>query len=130
MTDPDFPEHLRAFIQQNIANVDAAEVLLFLAGAPDRWLTPLELAAELRPAALDESAARRYLAFFESRGLARQSGDRYQYRRVSPETEATIEALVKAYNERPVTLVRMIYTLKDEKIRSFADAFRLKKKDS
>jgi hypothetical protein len=31
------------------------------------------------------------------------------------------------YNERPVTLVRVIYSPKDDKIRSFADAFRLKK---
>jgi hypothetical protein len=38
-----------------------------------------------------------------------------------------VHALTRVYNARPVTMVRMIYTLRDEKIRSFADAFRIKK---
>ena len=51
----------------------------------------------------------------------------YRYSPASPELDALVRALTKVYNERPVTLVRMIYAPRDEKIRSFADAFRLKK---
>jgi hypothetical protein len=36
--------------------------------------------------------------------------------------------LALAYKERPVTLFRVIYALRDLKIQSFADAFKLKRK--
>jgi hypothetical protein len=38
-----------------------------------------------------------------------------------------VTQLAKVYNERPVTLIRMIYALKDTKIQSFADAFKIRK---
>ena len=38
-----------------------------------------------------------------------------------------LATLAQAYEQRPVTLVRLIYALRDRKIRSFADAFRLRK---
>ena len=36
--------------------------------------------------------------------------------------------LAQAWEQRPVTLVRLIYALRDSKIRSFADAFNLRRK--
>lgn len=39
-----------------------------------------------------------------------------------------IATLEKVYRERPVTLFRVIYGLRDAKIRSFAEAFNLRKK--
>lgn len=39
-----------------------------------------------------------------------------------------IGTLEKVYRERPVTLFRVIYGLRDAKIRSFADAFKLTKR--
>ena len=38
-----------------------------------------------------------------------------------------VRTLAQAYSERPVTLIRVIYALRDSKIRSFADAFRVRK---
>ena len=38
-----------------------------------------------------------------------------------------VRTLAQAYNDRPVTLTRMIYALRDPKIQSFADAFKLRK---
>lgn len=35
--------------------------------------------------------------------------------------------LSQAYEQRPVTLVRLIYALRDRSIQSFADAFKLRK---
>jgi hypothetical protein len=39
-----------------------------------------------------------------------------------------LETLEKVYRERPVTLFRVIYGLRDAKIRSFAEAFKLTKR--
>jgi hypothetical protein len=38
-----------------------------------------------------------------------------------------LATLAQAYEQRPVTLVRLIYALRDRKIRSFAAAFKLRK---
>jgi hypothetical protein len=44
-----------------------------------------------------------------------------------PAFQAHVATLAQAYEERPVTLIRLIYALRDRKIRSFADAFKLRK---
>ena len=44
-----------------------------------------------------------------------------------PDTEGHVRTLAQAYEQRPVTLIRLIYALRDSKIRSFADAFKLRK---
>jgi len=46
---------------------------------------------------------------------------------VDDATRAHLATLAQAYEERPVTLFRIIYALRDAKIRSFADAFKLRK---
>jgi hypothetical protein len=45
-----------------------------------------------------------------------------------PTFQAHVKILAQAYEERPVTLIRLIYALRDGKIRSFAEAFNLRKK--
>jgi hypothetical protein len=128
MTDPDFPQALRAFIQDTIPNVEAAEVLLLLARDRRATLQLERIVEGLRSTALDPGAVKRYLARFQERSLVVQLKDgAYQFDPASPALDEVVRALAKAYNERPVTLVRLIYSLKDEKIRSFSDAFRLKK---
>jgi DNA-binding MarR family transcriptional regulator len=128
MTDPDFTDELRSLIQETIPTLDAAELLLLLAQHRDRPYSVRAIIEAMKPTAVSESTARRYLQQFESRGLVSPcENESYQYAAVTPELEAAVRALTRVYNERPVTLVRMIYSLKDEKIRSFADAFRLKK---
>ena len=128
MTDPDFPDALRSFIQEAIPTVDAAELLLALLRTPERPLELREILDSMGSAAPSESAARHYLTTFNTRGIVAAYGERYQYAPENSDIDAAVRALARVYNERPVTLVRTIYAPKDDKIRSFADAFRLKKK--
>ena len=44
-----------------------------------------------------------------------------------PAVQGHLRTLSQADVERPVTLIRLIYALRDRKIRSFADAFKLRK---
>ena len=127
-SDPDFPQELQSFIQDTIPSVDAAELLVLLARDPQREYSASGAVDAMRPTAVTEPAARRYLLHFLARGLvAAPKEDSYRYDPASPELDTMVRALTRVYNERPVTLVRMIYAPKDEKIRSFADAFRIKK---
>ena len=128
MTDPDFPDALRSFIRDAIPDVDAAELLLLLARNAERDFDLRTLLGELRPSVVTEAVARRHLTQFQERGLvvSSQPGT-YRYSPSTPQLDEAVRALTRVYNERPVTMVRTIYALRDEKIRSFADAFRIKK---
>ena len=127
MTQPDIPDNLRGFIHDCIPHVDAAEVLLALSADPSRAFTLEELLDALRPADISEATVEKYLARFESCGLVAREDGAYRYTPTSAECEIAVSALAKLYNERPVTLVRMIYAPKDDQLRAFADAFKIKK---
>jgi hypothetical protein len=128
MSDPDFPEALRVFIRDNIPDVDAAELLLQLARDRDRPYDLHTLLSDLAPTAISDAVARKHLTAFQERGLVVSTrANTYQYSPSTPQLDAAVHALTRVYNARPVTMVRMIYALRDEKIRSFADAFRIKK---
>ena len=126
MSDPDFPEELCSFITHSVPSVEAAEMLLLLWRHRERTWAPGEIAREMHPTLIAEPAARRLLDLFLARTLVAKVGDDcFRYQPESQELGGIVSALAKAYNERPVTLVRMIYALKDAKIQSFAEAFRI-----
>lgn len=111
-------------------SVDAAELLLALARDPQRaWLAG-ELARSLQPhSTISDADTQRYLDQFQAAGLTvTESDGRRRYRPASDAVAAHVGMLALAYKERPVTLFRVIYALRDLKIQSFADAFKLKRK--
>ena len=101
------------------------------------------MAAELR---IDAGSAAQRLARLEEGGLfarahpavgsaggggAGEAGPAFRY---APRTEAlgrSADGLAAAYNERPVTLVRLLYSRPQppSPVQSFADAFRIRKPD-
>jgi len=98
-----------------VPSVDAAEQLLALASDPERWWQRAELPD--------------YLEEFQAAGLLAAGPDgRFQYRPLDDARAAYVRVLAQAYKERPVTLFRVIYALRDLKIQSFADAFKLRRK--
>lgn len=128
MEDAQFSDEFCRFLQTTLPSVDAAELLLLLARDPARWWSVPEIVAALRPAPLTEADVTRVLEALQGRGLVAQGPDRrVQYRPGSEELAGYVRTLAQAYSERPVTLIRVIYALRDSKIRSFADAFKLRK---
>ncbi|HUS24274.1 MAG TPA: hypothetical protein VM369_04950 [Candidatus Binatia bacterium] len=116
MEDADFSDDFVRFLQEGVPSVQAAELLLQLAADP---------AAEVRPR---DAAEAKILQSFHAGGLAMASVDQaYQYRPANETLQTHVQTLAKAYEERPVTLIRIIYALRDSKIHSFADAFRVRK---
>ena len=116
MEDADFSDDFCRFLQSSVPTVQAAELLLLLFADP---------ATAFRPKDAGEA---KLLQSFHAAGLVMASVDQaYQYRPASEALQAHVAMLAKAYEERPVTLIRIIYALRDSKIRSFADAFRMRK---
>ena len=129
MEDSAFSDAFCTFIQSTVPSVSAAELLLALLAAPDRWWEPQEAVLSQPPgASMSEAEAKKYLELFAARGVAAtDAAGRFQYRAASADLDALVMTLAQAYNERPVTLIRIIYALRDSKIRSFADAFRFRR---
>lgn len=127
MTDSELPKNLLLLIQNGIPTLPAAELLVFLARHPEKAWKCEEIVGAIRPAAVTIPEGEKYLAAFEAQGLIRGDSGLFQFAPASPELKDAVLALVHAYDERPVTLIRTIYALADSKIQSFADSFKLNK---
>jgi hypothetical protein len=129
MEDAAFSDEFFRFLRAAVPTVDAAEVLLLLHRERERWWSAEEAVAALLPAVtLKASEAAACFATFQANGIVAVGPDkRAQYRPAFGGLDAHVNTLAQAYRERPVTLIRVIYALRDSKILSFADAFKLKR---
>ena len=129
MEDAAFSEEFFHFLRAAVPTVDAAEVLLLVQREREHWWSSEEVAAALLPAVtLSAAQVAACITGLQARGLVAVGPDkRVQYRPGSSALEAHVQTLAQAYRERPVTLIRVIYALRDSKILSFADAFKLKR---
>jgi hypothetical protein len=112
------------FIRTCVPSLQAAAVLACMARNPRQGWDPPAILSELRSSiSIDRPEIERCIEFFESRGLIRRASNGL----VSLMLDDHVRTLAQAYEERPVTLVQLIYALRDDRIRSFADAFRFRK---
>jgi hypothetical protein len=58
--------------------------------------------------------------------VAADTDNRYRYAPASAELDALASGIAQAYATRPTAVVKAIVTAPDDKLRIFADAFRLK----
>lgn len=130
LEDADFSDEFCQFLQASVPAVEAAELLLLLRREPSRAWTLAEAVAALGTSvSLTEDEAARHVEALQASGLVTLDPERRtQYRPASERLAAHVATLEKVYRERPVTLIRVIYGLRDSKIRSFADAFKLRRK--
>ncbi|HEX6004834.1 MAG TPA: hypothetical protein VFZ14_12640 [Burkholderiales bacterium] len=130
MEDSAFTQDFFEFIHTAVPSVSVAELLLLVSKEPERWWTVADIRSEL-PADvnLTEGAIASGLDALRAQGIVEYDTEkRARYHPASERLTGHVQTLAQAYNERPVTLIRMIYALRDSKIQSFADAFKFWKK--
>jgi DNA-binding transcriptional ArsR family regulator len=129
MNEPELPAEVRQLIYSSVPSIDALELLMQVVRQPDVPRSVLELITALRPAGVTEPVVRESLALLRTLGILSETPEgRILYRPDSPVLERAIGLLLRAYNERPVTLIRTVYAIADaKKIQAFADAFKIKK---
>jgi hypothetical protein len=126
-SDPDFTDDFCGFLQRCVANVDAAEFLLTLAKNSEKSWSIDELRAQLAPETnVSDVDAQRCLDVLQQCGVVARAADRRFRYLASTGHDAHVAVLARLYLERPVTLFRVIYALRDSKISTFADAFKLR----
>jgi hypothetical protein len=124
----DLPEEVRRLIAENIDSVEQLEILLLLFQHPDRSWNAETVARELRISPISAGERLEDLTYdgFVSRADGSEAG--YRYGPESPELDAAVRGLATAYPTRRVTVINLIFSKPVDKIRTFADAFRLRKK--
>jgi hypothetical protein len=127
--DDPIPGEVRQLIARHVQTMEQVEVVLLLARSPGRALSADEIRGELR---LESTALPpRTLAGLEAGRLVEAEPGpppRWRYAPATAELRRAVELLAVAYNERPVTLVRLVYE-RPSPAQSFSDAFRLRKED-
>jgi predicted ArsR family transcriptional regulator len=126
------PDEVKAFIAAHIESVLQLEILLLLHGRAPRQWTAAELAQELR---IDAAWASNQLAGLADAGVLGVSaaaapeatGPAYRYEPRSQEMDRAVAGLAREYEARRVTIIGLIFSKPIDKLRSFADAFRIRK---
>jgi hypothetical protein len=119
------PASVRGFIASHIVSVAQLDVLLLLRAAADKEWTAPEVARAL---VSQQEAAGGWLEDLRQRGLASEREGRYRYMPVNAELDGLVDALAESYANYRVAVIGLIFARPSERITSFADAFRIRKK--
>ena len=121
---------VRAFIAEYLDSVVQLETLLMLHAAPQREWDAGEIARDLR---IDRAWAGGQLDGLCELGLLvcapgeTPDAGRYRYGPADAPTRSAVDALAKAYAERRVTVISLIFAKPADNLRAFSDAFRIRK---
>ena len=121
------PEEIKRFLDEHVESVEQLEMLRVLQEDPERLWTAANLAKEIQTT--PEGAAA-HLHALQARGLLSTTPHEGQVAaRHGPRAELAepLAHLLKLYRERPVSMIKLVYARINERLKAFADAFRLRK---
>lgn len=127
------PEAVQRLIGEHIDSVEQLEVLLLLRRQKDRPWCADTVARELRIAAASASerlvdlAHRGMLAPSEPDESSPEGQECFRYSPANPRLDEAVSALAAAYSERRVSVINLIFSKPTDRIRTFADAFRVRR---
>lgn len=122
-------ESTAAFVRERLGSIEQIEIVLFLRAHQESAWTTAEVAKELGTA--PQSATMR-LFLLASNGIVTPDGGspaRYRYVPSGDATQSMIDEVAGLYAERPIDIVKAMEAPAPDPARTFADAFRLKKKE-
>jgi predicted transcriptional regulator len=131
MSSNGLTSELQAFVLQHVDSIEQLEVLLLLHAQSGRTWTAAEVSLELRSA--PESVANRLKSLVKTGLLVQVSQPEtageavYRYQPASDKAESLLQSLTEAYRTRRFTVINLILSRPPDSIKTFADAFRIKK---
>lgn len=119
------PLDVEAFISDCIQSVEEIEILLLLCSARDRHWTPRQLSAQLRRT--EHSVVLRVQSLVAS-GLVAMEQGKISYV-ASPAEDDRVRQLAAIYEQRRAAVIDYIFAERPDPMKSFADAFRMRRDD-
>ena len=116
---------VRQFIARHIVSIEQLEILLLLREQRARAWSPAEVNDRIQ-SSLPSVSDR--LEDLVRRGLLRRDDDRFRYD-APADQDAIIAELAAEYRDRRYTVIDLIFSKGSDKLKVFADAFRVKKGD-
>lgn len=117
-------EEVLAFVHSELGSVWALELLIFLKGNPDQNFRLEELVLQLRSSSLAVAQA---LARLRDNGFVDETpGGTYRFAPRSPRHVDMAAAIERISFEKPMTLIKAIAEIPNEKLRNFSDAFKIR----
>lgn len=128
MEEDGIPEDVRELLFEHIDTVAQLEILLLLHGsAPECWSA--ERVSQVL--GIDRTSALLRLTDLSERGFFGAAADgtepAWLYAPASPALEAFVAGLARAYKERRVTIISLIFSRPPDPLRHFSNAFKLRK---
>lgn len=120
-------DDLLAFIRGAIRSTWTLELLLLLRKHAPRTLTPAELVLELRATPTLIASCLQQLT--KAGLIVCEEDDACCYAPASPALGQLCDRLAATYAERPVAVISAIVDSPNDRLKTFADAFRFTKKD-
>ena len=132
MSDPaGVSQEAIGFLTEHIDSVLELELLLLLRSDPARSWSATELAQHLK---IDPAFAAAQLDNFHQRKLLARDASRtaesdaaYRYAPASADLDATVAAVAAAYTSHRVSIIGLIFSKPTSNLKTFADAFRIRK---
>jgi hypothetical protein len=124
-SEPVIDKPLLDFLRASFRSVWTLELALFLWREPRRDWRAHELVRDMRSS---EFVVREGLATLIRAGLVGEvEAGLYRFLPTKPSFEEYMAELEVLYKERPVSLIEAIFSAPDERLRTFADAFKLRR---
>lgn len=125
----DISDEVRTLLTQQLDSVVQLELLLLMHSRPAQSWSAEDVARDLR---IEPNSAAKQLAQLRDRGFLRQDeqdAGRFRYAPASPRVDAVVNELASTYQSRRVTVISLLYSRPTDTLRSFADAFRIFRKE-
>jgi hypothetical protein len=116
---------VQQFLTDSIDSVEALELLLLLRRSPDAFWSSDAAAQQL---GIRAALSSKKLAQLMGRKLLVRGAETgaYRYAPADDAVRGVVDDLAAAYNEQRIVVINTIYSGNVERLRAFADAFRLK----
>lgn len=126
MANSSLPLDIQEMLSKYIDSVGLLEALILIFDFPEREWTPEELSRELRS---NNVSAAKQLARLAQSGfvLPTETKNAFIYSQQNPNLHQEVERLRTYYKEMSVAVIAYIYSQPQDKLKSFADAFKLRK---
>jgi hypothetical protein len=116
---------LREFLRHSLRSVWNIEILLALFRNPSRAWMADDLVRELR--ASDFIVSQGMQGLQQAGLIVVESNGSFRYAPASTDLDRMVQELERVYRERPSVVTKALFAPSEDKLQTFADAFRLKK---
>jgi hypothetical protein len=120
----ELPENVKRLIAERIESIPELEAVLLLREHPTRDWDAEEAGARLY---VSRTIAAHLLAALAGRGLLLRTGETYRYLPSNDTLRADVDELAQCYSRQLVAVTQLVHARPGVSVRSFADAFRIRK---